>query len=88
MLSVILLVVIFILAYKVAPREKKGEEHIHGAGQIGLLAAPLLVLLHFLTSFSAGYICFPLVPLGMVVVRTQLQCAIWYLLSAWLSRLH
>jgi uncharacterized BrkB/YihY/UPF0761 family membrane protein len=32
MLSVILLVAVFILAYKVAPREKKEDEHKHGAG--------------------------------------------------------
>ena len=33
----------FYLRLKVAPREKKEDEHIHGAGQIGLIAALALL---------------------------------------------
>ena len=67
MLSVILLVVIFILAYKVAPREKKGEEHIHGAGQIGLLAALALFGVDYFTSYyyAAGEMLSALHPYGL-----------------------
>ena len=39
MFSIILLVVILFLSYKVAPRERQEEAHVHGAGQVGLLAA-------------------------------------------------
>lgn len=51
MLSVILLVIIIFLAYKVAPRENKEHAHIHGAGQIGLLAALALFGVDYFTSY-------------------------------------
>ena len=37
--SIALLIVIILLAFKIAPVEKEESAHIHGAGQIGLLAA-------------------------------------------------
>jgi hypothetical protein len=54
MLSVILLLAIVFLAYKVSPREKKEHAHIHGAGQIGLLAALALFGVDYFTSFFYG----------------------------------
>jgi multisubunit Na+/H+ antiporter MnhB subunit len=51
MLSVIILIVVFILAYRAAPREKKEDEHLHGAGQIGLLGALALFGVDYFTSY-------------------------------------
>src|SRR5438045_823793 len=51
MLSIILLIVIVILAYKVSPRENKEQSHKHGAGQIGLLAALALFGVDYFTSY-------------------------------------
>jgi hypothetical protein len=51
MFSIILLVVIFFLAYKAAPRERQEETHVHGAGQVGLLAALALFGVDYFTSF-------------------------------------
>ncbi len=67
MLSVILLIVIFILAYKAAPREKKEDEHIHGAGQIGLLGALALFGVDYFTSYyyAAGEMMSALHPYGL-----------------------
>ncbi len=41
--SIALLIVIFFIAFKVSPVENKEHTHIHGAGQIGLLAAVALL---------------------------------------------
>jgi amino acid transporter len=67
MLSVILLVVIFILAYNIAPREKKDDEHIHGAGQIGLLGALALFGVDYFTSYyyATGEMMSALHPYGL-----------------------
>ena len=67
MLSVILLIIIFILAYKAAPREKKEEEHIHGAGQIGLLGAVALFGVDYFTSYyyATGEMMSALHPYGL-----------------------
>ena len=51
MLSIILLVVIVFLAYKASPKEKKEHARVHGAGQIGLLAAVALFGVDFFTSY-------------------------------------
>ena len=37
--SILLLAAILWVAYRLAPRERKGDAHVHGAGQIGLLVA-------------------------------------------------
>src|SRR5512136_3451570 len=52
--SVILLLGIFFLAYKAAPKESKEHAHVHGAGQIGLAAAVALFGVDYFTSFYYG----------------------------------
>lgn len=51
MFSVILLLVIVFLAWKAAPREREEDVHVHGAGQIGLLAALALFGVDYFTSY-------------------------------------
>lgn len=67
MLSVVLLIVIFFLAYKVAPREKAEHAHVHGAGQIGLLAAVALFGVDYFTSYyyATGEMMSALRPYGL-----------------------
>src|SRR4030042_1682022 len=67
MFSIILLVAIFFLAYKVAPRERQEEAHVHGAGQIGLLAALALFGVDYFTSFfyATGEMMSSLHPYGL-----------------------
>ena len=45
-----LLIAIAYIAYRVAPREQE-DAHVHGAGQIGLLAAVALFGVDYFTSF-------------------------------------
>ncbi len=52
--SIGLLIVIGYLAFKAAPRENKEHAHVHGAGQIGLLAAVALFGVDYFTSFFYG----------------------------------
>jgi len=52
--SIALLIVIFYLSYRAAPRERAEDAHIHGAGQIGLLAAVALFGVDYFTSFYYG----------------------------------
>src|SRR3974377_2260340 len=54
MFSVILLVVIVFLSIKIAPKESKEHAHVHGAGQIALLAALALFGVDYFTSFFYG----------------------------------
>ena len=49
--SIALLIVIIYLAFKAAPVEKKEHALIHGAGQIGLLAAMALFGVDYFTSY-------------------------------------
>src|SRR5512136_830525 len=49
--SIGLLIVIVVLAIKVAPVEKKESSLIHGAGQVGLLAALALFGVDYFTSY-------------------------------------
>ena len=49
-----LLIVIIFLAYRASPRERAEDAHIHGAGQIGLLAAVALFGVDYFTSFFYG----------------------------------
>jgi amino acid transporter len=67
MLSIILLIVILILAYKAAPREKKEDSHLHGAGQIGLIGALALFGVDYFTSYyyAAGEMMSALHPYGL-----------------------
>lgn len=52
--SVLLLIAIGYIAYRVAPRESEEDAHVHGAGQIGLLAAVALFGIDYFTSFYYG----------------------------------
>jgi hypothetical protein len=67
MFSAILLLLIIFLAYKVAPRENKEHAHVHGAGQIGLLAALALFGVDYFTSYyyAAGEMMSALHPYGL-----------------------
>ena len=67
MLSVIILILVFILAYRAAPREKKEDEHLHGAGQIGLLGALALFGVDYFTSYyyATGEMMSALHPYGL-----------------------
>ncbi len=65
--SVLLLLVIFFLAYRASPRERAEDAHIHGAGQIGLLAAVALFGVDYFTSFfyATGEMMSALHPYGL-----------------------
>ena len=67
MVSVILLLIFFFVAYKLAPRENKEHAHVHGAGQIGLLAALALFGVDYFTSYfyATGEIMSALHPYGL-----------------------
>src|SRR5512139_2939344 len=66
-LSIILLLVIIFIAWKLSPREKKEDAHIHGAGQIGLLAAVALFGVDYFTSYfyATGEMMSALHPYGL-----------------------
>jgi hypothetical protein len=49
--SILLLAVILFLSYQISPREHSSESNVHGAGQIGLLAALALFGVDYFTSF-------------------------------------
>ena len=65
--SILLLLVIVFLSYKVAPREKQEHAHVHGAGQIGLLAAVALFGVDYFTSYfyATGEMMSALHPYGL-----------------------
>jgi hypothetical protein len=65
--SIGLLIVIVFLAFKIAPVEKKEHAHIHGAGQIGLLAAVALFGVDYFTSYyyATGELMSSLHPAGL-----------------------
>ncbi len=65
--SIALLLVFIFIAWKIAPREKKEDVHIHGAGQIALLAAVALFGVDYFTSFyyGAGEMMSALHPYGL-----------------------
>ena len=67
MLSVILLLIIIFLAYKVSPREQGEHAKKHGAGQIALLAAIALFGIDYFTSYyyAAGEMMSALHPYGL-----------------------
>lgn len=67
MFSIILLLVIVFLAYKVSPREQKEHAHVHGAGQIGLLATLALFGVDYFTSYyyATGEMMSALHPYGL-----------------------
>src|SRR5215510_6930830 len=65
--SAILLAVFAFIAYKIAPREKQEHAHVHGAGQIGLLAALALFGVDYFTSYyyATGELMSALHPYGL-----------------------
>jgi len=67
MLSIILLLIFLLLALLASPRQKKEHEHVHGAGQIGLLAALALFGVDYFTSYyyATGEMMSALHPYGL-----------------------
>src|SRR5512145_2618796 len=65
--SIGLLIVIAFLAYKASPVEKEEDAHVHGAGQIGLLAALALFGVDYFTSYfyATGEMMHALHPYGI-----------------------
>jgi hypothetical protein len=62
-----LLIVFFFISLRVAPREKAEDAHIHGAGQVGLLAAIALFGVDYFTSYyyATGEMMHALHPYGL-----------------------
>jgi amino acid permease-like protein len=67
MFSVILLLIIIFVAYKLSPREKADQAKKHGAGQIALLAAIALFGVDYFTSYyyATGEMMSALHPYGL-----------------------
>src|SRR4030042_4412693 len=67
MISILLLLVFVVLAWKVAPRERPEHTHVHGAGQIALLAALALFGVDYFTSYfyATGEMLHALHPYGL-----------------------
>jgi hypothetical protein len=67
MLSILLLVACVYVAYRLSPREREEDAHIHGAGQIGLAAAVALFGVDYFTSYfyATGEMMGALHPYGL-----------------------
>ena len=65
--SILLLIVIVFLSYKASPRERAEDAHVHGAGQVGLLAALALFGVDYFTSYfyATGEMMHALHPYGL-----------------------
>lgn len=65
--SIILIIIIVLLAWKISPVEKAEDAHVHGAGQIGLLAALALFGVDYFTSYfyATGEMLHALHPYGL-----------------------
>ena len=65
--SIALLIVIVIIAVRISPRESEEDANIHGAGQIGLLAALALFGVDYFTSYfyATGEMMSALHPYGL-----------------------
>jgi hypothetical protein len=65
--SIALLIVVFFVSYRVAPREHAEDAHVHGAGQVGLLAALALFGADYFTSYfyATGEMMAALHPYGL-----------------------
>ena len=65
--SIGLLVVVVVIAFKISPKESKEHAHVHGAGQIGLLAAVALFGVDYFTSYfyATGEMMGALHPYGL-----------------------
>ena len=62
-----LLIVFIVVALKISPKEKQEDAHVHGAGQIGLLAAVALFGVDYFTSYfyATGEMMSALHPYGL-----------------------
>ncbi len=67
MISVLLLIAFVYIAYRLSPRERQEDAHVHGAGQIGLLAAVALFGVDYFTSYyyATGELMGALHPYGL-----------------------
>jgi hypothetical protein len=67
MIPILLLAAFLYVAYRFAPRERQEDAHIHGAGQVGLLAAIALFGVDYFTSFyyATGEMMEALHPYGL-----------------------
>jgi hypothetical protein len=65
--SILLLLIIIYSVYRIAPREREEDAHIHGIGQIGLLAAIALFGVDYFTSYyyATGELMSALHPYGL-----------------------
>ena len=65
--SIAILIIAFILSLRAAPREREEDVHIHGAGQIGVLAAIALFGVDYFTSYyyATGEMMSALHPYGL-----------------------
>src|SRR4051812_5308312 len=65
--SILILVVIFYISWRIAPRERQEDAHVHGAGQVGLLAAVALFGVDYFTSYfyATGEMMHALHPYGL-----------------------
>ena len=65
--SIALLIVILVVALRAAPKESQEDAHIHGAGQIGVLAALALFGVDYFTSYyyATGEMMSALHPYGL-----------------------
>src|SRR5574341_2088124 len=65
--SIVLVVAFVFLAWKASPKESKEHAHVHGAGQIGLLAAVALFGVDYFTSYfyATGEMMHALHPYGL-----------------------
>src|SRR5512143_238556 len=65
--SIALLIVIVVVSLRLSPREKEADVHVHGAGQIGLLAALALFGVDYFTSYfyATGELMSALHPYGL-----------------------
>ncbi len=67
LISVLLLAAIVYLSWRIAPRERQEDAHVHGAGQVGLLAAVALFGVDYFTSYfyATGEMMHALHPYGL-----------------------
>ena len=65
--SIAFLIVIVFVSFRISPRESEADAHIHGAGQIGLLAALALFGVDYFTSYfyATGEMMSALHPYGL-----------------------
>jgi len=67
MISIVLMIAFVYIAYRLSPRERQEDAHVHGAGQIGLLAAVALFGVDYFTSYyyATGELMGALRPYGL-----------------------